>query len=107
LAANGILGNTTVALISDHGGLATGGTGLDINGPLRNGKGTLYEGGIRVPILVSGPGVNAGVVNDTAIIGHDLLPTLLQSAGVALPAQTIDGVDWRIRNTSRRKRPIS
>lgn len=96
LVRNGIDQNTTVAFISDHGGLATE---LDrtpppnLNGPLRNGKGTLYEGGIRVPVLVSGPGVNAGVVNDTPIIGHDLFPTLLRSGGVALPNQTIDGVD--------------
>ncbi|WP_160148231.1 sulfatase [Rubripirellula obstinata] len=96
LVDNGIDQNTTVAFISDHGGLATE---LDrtpppnLNGPLRNGKGTLYEGGIRVPVLISGPGVVAGQVNDTPIIGHDLFPTLLQSAGVALPNQTIDGVD--------------
>jgi arylsulfatase A-like enzyme len=96
LVRNGIDNNTTVAFISDHGGLATE---LDrtppptLNGPLRNGKGTLYEGGIRVPVLFSGPGIDAGVVNDTPIIGHDLFPTLLQSAGVALPNQTIDGVD--------------
>ncbi len=96
LVDNGVDGNTTVAFISDHGGLATAPDRTpptNLNGPLRNGKGTLYEGGIRVPILISGPGVVAGQVNDTPIIGHDLYPTLLQSAGVSLPNQTIDGVD--------------
>lgn len=96
LDENGVGNNTTIAFISDHGGLATTQPNTpppNLNGPLRNGKGTLYEGGIRVPILISGPGVVAGQVNDTAIIGHDLFPTLLGSAGVALPNQTIDGVD--------------
>lgn len=96
LVDNGVGDNTTLAFISDHGGLATSQPNTpppNLNGPLRNGKGTLYEGGIRVPIMISGPGVIAGQVNDTPIIGHDLFPTLLQSAGVALPNQTIDGVD--------------
>ena len=96
LVDNGVDGNTTLAFISDHGGLATAQANTPpptLNGPLRNGKGTLYEGGIRVPVLISGPGVVAGQVNDTPIIGHDLFPTLLQSAGVSLPNQTIDGVD--------------
>jgi len=91
LEANNIDDNTMVAFISDNGGLRQL-TGDDINGPLRNGKGTLYEGGIRVPILVSGPGVAAGVENKTPIIGHDLFPTLLNAAGVALPNQPLDGV---------------
>lgn len=96
LVDNGVGDNTTLAFISDHGGLATAQANTpppNLNGPLRNGKGTLYEGGIRVPIMISGPGVVAGQVNDTAIIGHDLFPTLLQSAGVSLPNQVIDGVD--------------
>ncbi len=49
LVANGVDDNTTIAFISDHGGLATSQSNTpppNLNGPLRNGKGTLYEGGI-------------------------------------------------------------
>jgi arylsulfatase A-like enzyme len=96
LVDNGVANSTTLAFISDHGGLATSQSNTpppNLNGPLRNGKGTLYEGGIRVPILISGAGVVAGQVSNTPIIGHDLFPTLLQSAGVSLPNQITDGVD--------------
>jgi arylsulfatase A len=56
------------------------------NSPLRATKGTLYEGGVRVPCIVSGPGVTRGNTCDTPIQALDWLPTLLKLAGSKLPA---------------------
>jgi arylsulfatase A len=62
------------------------------NYPLRGGKWNLYEGGIRVPFVVKGPGVDAGKMSHVPIAGWDLLPTLAQLAGYinSLPEQ-LDG----------------
>ncbi len=62
------------------------------NYPLRGGKWTLYEGGIRVPFLVKGPGIKAGVQSDVPVAGWDLLPTIHELVGnkQKLPAN-IDG----------------
>jgi uncharacterized sulfatase len=64
------------------------------NAPLRAGKGSHYEGGIRVPCVVRWPGVvPAGRVNATPIHVIDWLPTLLQAAGTSAPKQhRVDGV---------------
>jgi uncharacterized sulfatase len=63
------------------------------NAPLRAGKGSHYEGGIRVPCIVRWPGVvSAGRVNDTPIHVTDWLPTLLEAAGSAAPKKhVVDG----------------
>ena len=66
--------STLIIFTSDNGGLFS-------NAPLRDSKGTLYEGGIRVPYIVRWPGVvKAGTVNDTPIISYDLFPTVLSAA---------------------------
>ncbi len=96
LSALGLAENTIVIFASDNGGLATQKKpGPTHNGPLRSGKGWLYEGGIRAPFIVHAPGVTpAGRVDDTAIISTDLYPTLLALAGLPLqPAQHLDGVN--------------
>ena len=73
-----------------HGGhLATGSTG-----PLRGHKGTSWEGGVRVPCVVWGPGcIPAGRVNPGIVSTIDLLPTLAFMGGGSLPEEKIDGVD--------------
>ncbi len=65
------------------------------NLPLRNGKASLYEGGVREPCIVVWPGVTkAGTENDTVIQSIDWMPTLLSIAGVPLPKEAKpDGVD--------------
>jgi arylsulfatase A-like enzyme len=66
------------------------------NAPLRAGKGTLYEGGTRVPLMWSWPGrIQEGSTSD-AVVGHiDLYPTLLEMMGVAFPPQQrVDGVSY-------------
>src|SRR6185369_7534054 len=66
------------------------------NAPLRNGKGTLYEGGTRVPLMWSWAGhIKPGTTSDT-VVGHiDVYPTLLDCLGLPMPAeQKIDGVSY-------------
>ncbi len=66
------------------------------NAPLRDGKGTLYEGGTRVPLLVAWPGVVEGGAVSDEVVGHiDLYPTILEALGVAKPVQQqIDGMSF-------------
>ncbi|MCB1020457.1 MAG: sulfatase-like hydrolase/transferase, partial [Acidobacteria bacterium] len=83
----GIAGNTYVVYTTDHG------TPGRENGPLAKGKGTVWEGGLRVPLLVSGPGIEPGSVSHVRVWGADLFPTIAELAGVerALPGQLEGG----------------
>ncbi|MFM9031747.1 MAG: sulfatase-like hydrolase/transferase, partial [Opitutaceae bacterium] len=93
--------DTVVVFASDNGGV--GGyarAGLERNkddvtdnAPLRNGKGSLYEGGTRVPLIVRWPGrAPAGATCDTPTVHVAVLPTFAAVAGAVLPAgQTLDG----------------
>jgi arylsulfatase A-like enzyme len=95
LDATGLAANTIVIFFSDNGGLAVKDTpGPTNNDPLRAGKGWLYEGGIRVPLIVRVPGVTkADSVCDVPVISTDLFPTLLELTGAPLmPQQHVDGV---------------
>jgi arylsulfatase A-like enzyme len=89
----GIAENTIVFFMSDNGGLATAEGQPTCNLPLRGGKGWLYEGGIREPMLVKWPGVvKAGSVCDEPVTSTDFYPTMLEMAGLPLkPAQHVDG----------------
>ena len=98
LDAAGLAENTIVIVTSDNGGLYKMYTGdghrVTDNGPLRGEKGTVYEGGIRVPCIVKWPGqAAAGSVCDEPTISIDFWPTLAQIAGVGPNNQTqlIDG----------------
>ena len=81
----GLARDTLVVFTSDNGGLVeTPDTGqaVTVNGPLRGGKGTLYEGGLRVPLVVRWPAVvESGVVSDVSTTTADWYPTLAQIAG--------------------------
>ena len=90
----GIADRTIVFFMSDNGGLSTSEGSPTSNLPLRAGKGWLYEGGIREPMLVRWPGVVApGTVCDTPVTSTDFYPTILEMAGCApLPEQHVDGV---------------
>jgi arylsulfatase A-like enzyme len=81
--------NTIVVFLNDNGG-----TGPAVNTPLNGKKGTLYEGGIRVPFCMQWPAkIKKGQVLNQAIIGLDLLPTAISAAGSIVPAgQKLDGV---------------
>ena len=86
----GIAGRTLVVFTNDNGG-QTGSAAL--NTPLRERKGTLYEGGVRVPAAIRWPGVVApGSVVETPAIALDLVPTFLAAAGAPRGSE-LDGVD--------------
>jgi arylsulfatase A-like enzyme len=79
----GLRDNTVVVFYSDNGGLLADASQF----PLRGGKAQLYEGGIRVPLIVRWPGVvAAGSVSAMPVTSVDFLPTLLELTGRPLPA---------------------
>jgi arylsulfatase A len=81
--------NTFVVFTSDNGGLSViegPNTPATINSPLREGKGFLYEGGIRVPWIIKWPGVTkAGTVSTVPVSSIDLYPTILEATGTSMP----------------------
>ena len=80
--------NTIVIFTSDNGGTQ------QYTPPLRGGKGELYEGGIRIPFVVTGPGVKLpGRKCDAPVSSIDFYPTLLDLVGIKPPVgQALDGV---------------
>ena len=88
--------NTLVVLSSDNGGL-TGRVYSEENKPLRMGKGSLYEGGVRVPLAFRWPGhIKPGSRCDTPVHFVDLFPTFCDVAGVAIdPKHHLDGVSLK------------
>ena len=82
--------NTIVLFTSDNGGTR------QYTAPLNSGKGSLYEGGIRVPFVLRGPGIAAGLESAEPILSMDVYPTLLDFAGLAAPeSQRLDGASLR------------
>ncbi len=117
LAELGYDKNTVIVFSSDNGGLSTsdllGRRPLPTsNKPLRTGKGWLYEGGMRVPLIVYWPGVTKpGTKTDRATVGTDYFPTFLDIAGLPLrPKEHLDGESFAplIKGDSNapRKQPI-
>jgi arylsulfatase A len=85
---------TVVVFMSDNGGFINGFQGMPVtdNTPLRSGKGSLYEGGVRVPLIVRWPGVTPrGAICNEPVISMDLFPTLLAAAGLK-PESPVDGL---------------
>ena len=107
----GLSDNTLVIFFSDNGGMSAANFGnpkrivaktqLDraystSNLPLRGAKGWLYEGGIRVPMIVKWPGHGkGGTACEEPVISTDFYPSILEMAGLpALPKQAVDGVSF-------------
>ena len=105
----GLATNTIVVFTSDNGGLhVPEGPHQTIthNAPFRAGKGFVYEGGLRIPLIVRWPGmIAAGTVENLPVINTDLLPTLLGLADVKLPEQ-FDGVSLAAVLTGRAQPPV-
>jgi hypothetical protein len=95
LRAQGLEKDTIVVFTSDNGPWLTKGADGGSAGPLRGGKGSTWEGGVRVPTLAWWPGrIPAGSVNDAVAATIDLLPTFVSLAGGTVPATpVIDGRD--------------
>ena len=95
--------NTLVVFVSDNGGFIgidrKSGQTMPVtnNAPLRSGKGSCYEGGTRVPLIVRWPGVTtAGTECATPVVVMDLFTTLLGAAGLNAPSEVVsDGLDLK------------
>lgn len=98
LDQKGIASNTIIMFLSDNGGLSLkpqrGGASHTQNLPLRAGKGSVYEGGIRIPMLVQWSGkVAPNSIAKQYVVVEDFFPTILAMAGIKIPnlVQTLDG----------------
>ncbi|MBI2925031.1 MAG: sulfatase [Verrucomicrobia bacterium] len=98
LRRHGLERNTWVIFTSDNGPWLSYGEHAGSAGHFREGKGTVFEGGVRVPCLMRWPGrIPRGRVSDTPYMTIDLLPTVAKLVGAPLPAHKIDGLDvWPI-----------
>lgn len=86
----GLTENTLVLFTSDNGGVWK----VSKQWPLRAGKGSYYEGGIREPMFVRWPGkIEPGTTCDVPVSGIDFFPTFLEAAGISTPeGKTLDGI---------------
>jgi arylsulfatase A len=95
LAELGLTERTIVIFFSDNGGLSVlegPNTPATTNAPLREGKGYSYEGGIREPLLIAGPGVTKpGTASSTPVCSIDFFSTVLELCGVKSDAK-VDGI---------------
>jgi arylsulfatase A len=96
----GITDNTYIIYTADNGGIPRFPPNRNqyktsLNHPLQRGKWDLTEGGIRVPLIISGPGIKKNSQSDKPVVGYDLLPTILDLANnnTEVP-ETIDGVSF-------------
>lgn len=112
LEALGLAERTLILFTSDNGGLATiegPRTPATSNAPFREGKGWLYEGGLRVPLIIAGAGVQQpGRTSDVVTSSEDLLPTVCELVGIS-PTNPVDGVSLAgvLQNTaSPTARPV-
>lgn len=99
LKEEGLYENTTIIFTSDNGGLTTIEEGLNYDrptsvAPLRGGKGWLYEGGIRVPLLIK-PAHYKGIssIVSEPVVSHDFFPTMLSLANITVEKNiVVDGL---------------
>ena len=106
LDRHGLRENTVVIFTSDNGGVASGDHWATSNLPLRGGKGYQWEGGVRVPFLVSWPGhIAPRLETDAVVSGVDIYPTVLDLAGLPLrETEHRDGVS--LAGALRDKTPV-
>lgn len=94
LEKHGLEDNTLVVFTSDNGPWLNSGSHAGSAGPLREGKGTSFEGGVRVPCIMRWPGhIPADTACDKIAATMDLLSTIAAIAGAPLPGHKIDGVN--------------
>ncbi len=94
LEVNGLEKNTLVIFTTDNGPWLIYGDHGGSAGALREGKGTCWEGGVRVPCIMKWPGkIPAGTTSDAMLMTIDLFPTIARIVGAELPKHKIDGLD--------------
>jgi arylsulfatase len=94
LEKHGLTGNTLVIFTCDNGPWLSYGDHAGSADPLREGKGTAWEGGTRVPCIMRLPGkIPAGTTSNAMLMTIDLLPTVAGLASAELPKRKIDGLD--------------
>lgn len=111
LEENKMADNTIIIFMSDNGGFASESSARDLplytqNAPLKSGKGSAYEGGIRVPMMVKWTGkVSSNTRNDNPIIIEDFFPTVLEMAQVKkfYTKQPVDGVSFMLMLIDKEK----
>ncbi len=93
LQNTGQVDNTVIFFTSDNGGLATAEGSPTCNAPLSEGKGWMYEGGVREPLIVKWPGViDMGSICNAPVTSPDFYSTILEMTGLSLlPEQHQDG----------------
>lgn len=111
LEEENILEDTLVIFTSDNGGLATAEGSPTCNWPLSEGKGWMYDGGVREPLIAYWKGhIQGGMVSHRLVSSPDFYPTLLEVAGAELmPHQHMDGESFYetlLGKEAERKRPI-
>ncbi len=116
IEALGLAKDTLVVFASDNGGLSAHGRDGEAhthNAPLRSGKGSAYEGGVRIPLVVRPPGgrEEGGPARvDTPVVTTDLFATILSVAGVAFDGEDADSMDltelWSDARTTTDVRPL-
>lgn len=106
ISDEGLEKNTIVIFCSDNGAASRRGS----NGVLRSSKGSVYEGGHRVPAVIRYPEkIHAGTVSDAQVLGMDFLPTFLDFAGGKPSGKNIDGVSLKnllLNGTELKKRDL-
>lgn len=107
LKKNGIDDNTIVIFTSDNGPWLAYGDHAGSALPLREGKGTGWDGGQRVPFIMKYPNkVKAGQISDTPMMAIDLLPTIAEVTQSELPEKTIDGKSaWNLLSGESNESP--
>lgn len=111
LKSLGIYDNTLIIFSSDNGPAPNGGSDspwFDSGGPFRSepgyAKGNVNEGGIRVPLIASWPGIiSGGKVSDHQAVAYDILPTLCDAAGIRKPNGT-DGISFMDELTGKKQK---
>lgn len=105
----GLDDNTIVIFTSDNGGVSAGDAFSTSNLPLRGGKGSQFEGGVREPFFIKVPWLAAGQVCTTPVMGSDFYPTILELVGLDLrPEEHSDGISLvpLLKGKTINKRPL-
>ncbi|MBC8434831.1 MAG: sulfatase-like hydrolase/transferase [Verrucomicrobia bacterium] len=90
----GIQDKTYIIYTADNGTYPTK-DAANINGPLRGTKATVWEGGIRVPFIVAGPGIAGDSVSRRTVVGYDIYPTICDILGISELPEKIEGGSFK------------